>query len=246
MKKILIIILTLCMMLSLSACDLLLLAGGGTESNTTESPSDPYKVAFSSVKTYSCSLGVIHAQVIVEIENTGSSDLYLNYGACDLEDSEGNLIASKDMTPYPRIIAPGEKAFYYEEYSMDSLTEPIELKIIPRPQIAKSTSEHITYPVTDISITDFEYGGIKVLGRVENTSDSEGSMVRVAITLFDEASEPIGLVSTVLTGDLTPGEKVGFEATSLFLPDEITADSVASYTAIAYPYQFQFDFNSAL
>ena len=78
------------------------------------------------------------------------------------------------------------------------------------------------------------------MGRVENTTDSEGSLVHIAITLFNEASEPIGVVYTVLTDAITPGEKVGFEAVSLSFPDEITADSVASYTAVAYPYQFQF------
>lgn len=242
MKKILIIILTLSMMLSLSACDLLLPAGGGAENNTTESPADPYKITFSSVNTYN-SVGTIWAQVIVEIENTGSYDLFLKTGTCDLEDSEGNLVASKDISAYPQIIAPGEKGYYFDEYMIESLTEPTELKIIPRPQIVKSTTAHITYSVTDISITDFAYNRINVMGRVENTSDSTGSMVYVAITLFNEASEPIGLAYTVLTNDLTPDQKVGFETPRLSLPDGITSDSIASYTAVAYPYQFQFDFN---
>lgn len=243
MKKILIIILTLCMMLSLSACALLLLAGSVTESSTiTEATSDPYKITFSSVNTYN-SAGRIWAQAIVEIENTGSYDLFLKTGTCDLEDSEGNLVASRDISAYPQIIAPGEKGYYFDEYIIDSLTEPMELKIIPRPQIVKSTTAHITYSVTDIIITDFAYNRINVMGRVENTSDSKGSTIRVAVTLFNEASEPIGLVSTVLSDDLTPGQKVGFETPRLSLPDGITSDSIASYTAVAYPYQFRIDFN---
>lgn len=250
MKKILIIILTLCMMLSLSACSLLLLAGVGTENNTqfteintinkAEDISNPYEITYSSVKTYKDSIGITYAQVIVEIENIGSYDLYLDAGTCDLEDTEGNLVASRNMNAFPQVISPGEKAYYYEECILDSLAEAIELNVIPRPQIKKSTTEHITYSVSDVNITDFTYGGIRVMGRVENTTDSEGSLVHIAITLFNEASEPIGVVYTVLTDAITPGEKVGFEAVSLSFPDEITADSVASYTAVAYPYQFQF------
>lgn len=250
MKKILIFLLVLCMLLSLSGCALLLFAGEETESNTkstvnkintteAENTSSPYEITYSSVKTYKDSIGTTWAQVIVEIENTGLYNLFLESGICDLEDTEGTLVASKNISVFPQIIAPGEKAYYYDEYLLDSLAEAIELRIIPRLQVKKSTSEHITYPVTDVSITDFTYGGLKVMGRVENTTNSEDSMIYVVITLFNEASEPIGLAYTILADDLTPGEKVGFELTASSFPNEVTADSVASYTAVAYPHQYQ-------
>lgn len=250
MKKALLIILTLCMMLSLAACIILPVRDktnsdnkSPTEKTTmqTEAPSDPYKITFSSVKTYKDSIGVTWAQAIVEVENTGSYNLFLHSGDCDLEDLEGNLIASKSMSVYPQIIAPGEKAVYYDEYMLDSLPDAIELDIVPRLDIVKSTSKHITYPVTDVSITENAIGKLKAIGRVENTSDTKDSMIYVAITLFNEASEPIGLVYTILSGELAPGEKVGFEASDWSLPEDVTVDAVASYTAVAYPYQFQID-----
>ena len=259
MKKLLAMILALCVLLSLAACSTAPADDAdsttkstetqstepGTESTpeqTTEEPADPYKVTFSSVKSYKNSIGTVWMQAIVEVENTGTSDLFLEPGSCDLEDAEGHLVASKDLSVYPQIIAPGEKAYYYEETILDTLTEPMDLKILPRLEIKKSTTEHITYPVTDISITDNTYGYLDILGRVENTTQSDASMVYVAVTLFNEASEPIGLVFTILTDDIAPGEKIGFEASGLSLPDDVTADAVASYTAVAYPYQFQFDF----
>lgn len=231
------------MILTLAAC-FPLPAGDETEGNTlntteTEDLSDPYKITFSSVNTYH-SIGT-WAQAIVEIENTSSYNLFLKPGTCDFEDLEGNLVASKSISVYPQIIAPGEKAVYYDEYVLDSLPEPIELNIIPRLDIARSTSKHITYSVTDISITDTAIGNVRAMGRVENTSESAESMIYIAVTFYNEASEPIGLVHTILLDELAPGEKVGFEATSFSLPDDITADSVASYTAVAYPYQFQID-----
>ena len=248
MKKALFIILTLFVMLTMNAC-FLLFVGDETESSSnenittkTEKSAENYEIISSSVKTYKDSIGITWAQAIVEVENTGSSNLFLHSGTCDLEDLEGNLIASKSISVFPQIIAPGEKAFYYDEYALDTLAEPIELKIIPRPEIVKSSSKHITCTVTDISITDYALGGIKVMGRVENTSESEESLIYVAVVLFNEDSEPIGLVYTILSDGLAPGEKVGFEATALSLPSDVTADSVESYTAVAYPYQFQIDF----
>lgn len=270
MKKLLAMILALCMLLSLAACSTP--PADDTESTTkstetqptetnteseateptdetteeptseAEEPTDPYEITFSSVKTYKDSIDTVWAQAIVEVENTGSSDLFLESGSCDLEDAEGHLVASKDLSVYPQIIAPGEKAYYYGEIILDNLTEPADLKIIPRPEIKKSTTEHITYPVSDISIADNKYGYLDILGRVENNTETEESMIYVAVTLFNEASEPIGLVFTILTDDLAPGEKIGFEASGLSLPDDVTADAIASYTAVAYPYQFQFDF----
>lgn len=257
MKKLLVIILAFCVMLTMNACMFLFLGeerGNETESapeekvdgnGTTEESvnAGPYKITYSSVKTYKNSIGTVWAQVIVEIENTDTANLYLGLGTCDLEDADGKIVASKDISVYPQIIAPGEKAYYYDEYMMDSLTEPIELNVILRPEIVESETEHIIYPVTEISIVDDRFGGIKVVGRVENTSDSEDSLIYVAITLFDENAEPIGVVFTILTNDIAAGEKVGFEAHSFAMPESITADIVASYSAVAYPYQFQFDFS---
>ena len=255
MKKILIIILVLCMMLSLSACfPLLFLAMDEAESdaeptenntinttNTTEAEynADPYKITYSSVKTYKDSIGITWAQVIVEVENTSSYNLFLENGTCDLEDTEGNLVASNSMSVFPQIIAPGGKAYYYEEYTLPSLSDAIELTIVPRPQAKRSTSKHITYPVSDVSIEDYTFGYLKVMGRVENTSSNEDSLIYVAVTLFNEASEPIGVVYTILSDELKPGEKVGFEAVATSLPGDVTAEAVAGYTAVAYPYQFQ-------
>ena len=255
MKKALLIILALCMILAMSACFVPPVGGGMGSSNESDNEStnetkateatttsDPYKITYSSAKTYRSDTSTTWVQAIAEIENTGSYNLYLRTGKCDIEDSEGNLVASRDMSVYPQIIAPGEKAVYYDEYVIDSLPEPAELKIVPRPDVVKSLTKHVTYSVTDISIADYIYGGIKVVGRMENTSKYEESMIYVAVTLYNEASEPIGLVYTILYDKIAPGEKVGFEAANASLPDEVTADSVASYTAVAYPYQFQIDF----
>lgn len=55
-----------------------------------------YEVTYTNAKIYTNSIGTVWSQVIVEIENTGSSDLYLSSGSYDLEDADGNLIASEN------------------------------------------------------------------------------------------------------------------------------------------------------
>jgi len=77
------------------------------------------------------------------------------------------------------------------------------------------------------------------MGRVTNTTEAEASVVYVAAILYDASGAPIGVLSTVLT-DLPAGEPMGFEAASLSLPPDVTAELVENYTIYAYPVQFQF------
>ena len=77
------------------------------------------------------------------------------------------------------------------------------------------------------------------MGRVTNTTEAEVSVVYVAAILYDASGAPIGVLSTVLT-DLPAGEPMGFEAASLSLPPDVTAELVENYTIYAYPVQFQF------
>jgi hypothetical protein len=144
------------------------------------------------------------------------------------------------VSVFPEVIAPGEKAYYYEETTQDSLTEAIDLVILPRAEAVAATIDLIRYEVTDVTITDTDYFGPKAVGRVENTTDEAQTMVYITVILFDAADNPIGVLMTIRTDELAPGDKVGFEATSLSMPDSITAADVARFEAYSYPLQFQF------
>ena len=199
-----------------------------------------YEVTYTNAKIYTNSIGTVWSQVIVEIENTGSSDLYLSSGAYDLEDTDGNLIASETMvSTYPDVISPGEKAYMYNETTLDNAVEG-DIVVLARPSVDKAKVDNIRYSVTDISISDGQYGDLKALGRVENTSDEDSSMTYIVIIMKDSNSTPIGQMFTILTDDLKAGDKIGFEMSAFALPDDITADSVADFIAYAYPMQKQF------
>lgn len=167
--------------------------------------------------------------------------MYLSSGSYDLEDASGKLIASSSMaSTYPEVISPGEKAYMYEENMLDDAVEG-ELTVLPRPDVKKAKVENIRYNVTDIEITSDKYGWLKAVGRVENTTEKdEDGMIYVVIILKDENGTPIGQVFTIIMEDLAAGAKIGFEATAMSLPDDVTADAVANYDVFAYPMQMQF------
>lgn len=254
MKKIIVLFLGAILAFSMAACDSSGKENADNPANTpseameeTPSPApelkeeEAYEITYSNVKTYANSIGTMYAQVIVEIENTGTVDLYLSSGSYDLEDENGKLVASSSMaSTYPEVISPGEKAYMYEENMLDEAVDG-KLTVLPRPDVKKATVENIRYGVTDVEISSNKYGYIKAIGRVENTtSKDEDGMIYVVIILKDANGTPIGQIFTIIMDDLAAGDKIGFEASAMSLPDDVTEESVSSYDVFAYPMQMQF------
>lgn len=249
MKKLLAIILALIL---LSAC------GSTTEPSSTASNPDTtaeqsapesaesekkedFQVTYTSAKLFKNSIGTVWLQTIIEVENTGTGDLYMNSGAYDLEDSTGKLIASRDMVSvYPQVISPGEKAYYYEETTLEEVDESTELKVLPRPKAESLKVDKLIFPVTDFELESDDYFSLKMIGRVENTSSEPQNMVYVACVLYNAEEKPIGVIFTILMEELAAGDKIGFEGTAISLPPDITLESVASHSVIAYGHQYQF------
>lgn len=200
-----------------------------------------YEVTYKNAKAYTNSIGTIWVQAIFEITNTGEKPLYLSSGAYDLEDKDGKLIESRKMVSvYPDVIDPGEKAYYYEETTIDKLDSIIELNIIPRPDVKQAKIEKIRFPITDFELSDGAYKGIDMLGRVENTSGEPQNMIYIVAILYDSNSIPIGQIFTIIMEELAPGDKIGFSGSSFSLPSDVSKEKVASYEVYAYPLQYQF------
>ncbi len=218
---------------------------GETVEKTAEPAAAPaeakaYEVTYTKAVAWTNSIGTSWVQVIVEITNTGSCDLYLSSGAYDLEDAGGKLVTSQSyVSMYPDVLAPGEKGYLYDETTLDAAVDG-ELKVVARPDVKEATVELIRYAVTDAELKDGSYGGLKLLGRVENTSSAAADMVYVVAFLYDDNGVCIGQIFTILTDELAAGAKVGFEMSDFSLPDSVTLDSVASYVIYAYPMQMQF------
>jgi len=208
---------------------------------STESKGTSYEVTYQNVSAYTDSIGTTWVQAIVEITNTGSENLYLNSGSYDLEDAEGDLITSQSLvSTYPDVLAPGEKGYMYDETTLDDYEEGAELKILPKLDIEKAKVGLIRYNVSDVKVSDDDMGDIKVLGRVENTTNEASSMVYIVAFFYDADGTPIGSAFTILDGELEVGEKTGFEIHSFALPDDVSSDKIAETVVYAYPSQFQF------
>lgn len=211
------------------------------ESSEEESkPAEAHEITYNKVATWTDSIGSVWEQTIIEITNTGSENLYLSAGAYDLEDESGALVASSTMAScFPDVIAPGEKGYMYEVTTLDEAPEG-ELVAIPRESVKKASVDLIRYETTDVKISETDFGDIKILGRVENTSEESSSMVYIAVVLYDADGNPVAVEFTILSEELAPGDKIGFEFQSFSLPNSVTADTIADYAIYAYPMQMQF------
>jgi len=268
MKKVFAIVLALALVVSCTACGAESASGSETEKSeesaatvveesskassaeastetsvAAEENGDPYEVTYSHAVTWTDSIGSVWVQVIVEIKNTSEDNLYLDSGSYDLEDAAGTLIASQTLvSEFPNVLAPGEIGYMYEETTLDAAVDG-ELTVIPRVSAKKATVDLLRYDVADAALSTDTYGGLKMLGRVTNSSskDSEDSdMIYVVAFLYDSSNVCIGQMFTILTDPLAAGDTIGFEINAFSLPETVTEDVVASTTVLAYPLQYQF------
>ncbi len=240
--------------LSLSSCDFLddSISGDGITANARTSSDDyskftpsakremKYEIGKANVDSWTNSIGTTWIKFSVPVTNTGNVDIYLGDMSADIESSAGSLLTTKSMVnAYPDYIKPGETAYYYDETTVDFDTNGI--RVIPHVDVHKSSNEVIRYDISDVSITDDKYNGIKIIGRVENKTAKKGTLVYVSANLFDTSGNLICNCFTILDNDLPAGDKVGFTCKP-FAFNNISPSDIARYEIYAYPTQFNIDF----
>lgn len=209
-----------------------------TNTSSTTAAKESYKVGEATVTVWTNSINTKWVRVIVPIINDGKADLYLSSSSIDLETSDGKLIQTlKYVSVYPEVIKPGETGYYFQETTYDG-NETKNIKAILHPDVDKAKVECVRLKTSDLQLKDDKYTGLKVIGRVENDTDDEQSLVYVAAILYDKNKNVIGIKYTIISDDIGVGEKIGFEAISL--TSDIKSSNVASFEVIAYPNQFQF------
>lgn len=190
--------------------------------------------------TYTDSIGTKWVQMVCPIHNTGSENLYLSAATMDLEDTDGHLIDSKALiSVYPDVLQPGETGYYYNETTLDS-GAPDELVLVPHEKVEKAKVDCIRLETSDVTVQSEQYGGVKITGRVENNSDKDVSFVYVTVFLYNSENELLATAFTILTDDLKAGDKIGFSASTISVPDYVTLENVDHYEIYAYPAQMQF------
>ena len=204
-----------------------------------KSGAEAYEIGEGEVRLWTNSIGTQWLSAAVPVKNTGEADLYLSSGTLDIENAEGKLIKTLEyVSVYPQVLKPGETAYYYEETTLDEATDGAGFKIVPHLNVSKSKVACIRFTVSEVEIKDETYGGAKVIGRVENTSNETQKLVYVAVNLYDKDGKLLAQQMTTISQDLAAGEKIGFEASNLGF--DFNAADVARYEIYAYPHQYQF------
>ena len=259
MKKLFILLLSVCLLLCLCACDrnaasasaeapestaateLLpqenpesTAAESSDESVSEEATEDILPINYASALSYRDESGVIRVLGIAWVVNTTDAPLALPACTMDFTDINGNIVCSADsVAAYPPVIAPNESAYYYEKLEPD-LADTCDLILsltVPEP----TSADVIRYEVGEITINDSPYGGLVLSSQVTNTTAETGELVCVAVVLFGESDEPLAVVQTVLMEPLAAGQTVDFYIEDFLLPAELTSDAVTSVQAFAYP-----------
>lgn len=259
MKKLLILLLSVCLLLCLCACDEEAasesaetpestaatehLPQENTESTAAEASGesvfeevteDILPINYASALSYRDESGVIRVLGIAWVVNTTDAPIALPACTMDFTDTNGNIVCSADsVSAYPPVIAPNESAYYYEKLEPD-LADTCDLILsltVPEP----TSADVIRYEVGEITINDSPYGGLVLSSQVTNTTSETGELVCVAVVLFGESDEPLAVVQTVLMEPLAAGQTVDFYIEDFLLPAELTSDAVTSVQAFAYP-----------
>lgn len=196
-----------------------------------------YEVGKATAHAYYNSINTAYIRVVVPVTNTGNTNLYLSSCTIDVENSSGTLEDTiSSVIAYPDVIKPGETAYYYEDtfYDGDAFSG---LKAVPHVDVEKAKVKCIRYEVSEVQIKNEEYFGAYAMGRVENTTDADGSMVHVVVNFYDSDKNLIGRQIDILDDGLKAGEKKSFKTSNL---DSVDVNKVASYSVYAFPDQWNF------
>ena len=195
-----------------------------------------YEVGTPLIYLWTNSIDTRWMKIAVPVTNTGEADLYIKSCTADIETKSGQLLQSVSYVGCnPEWLKPGETGYYYKETTCD-FTET-DVKVSFNVAVEKAVADIIRYDVSDVTISDDTYGGIKIIGRVTNNTKETAKLAEVVINMFDSDGKLICSSSTYIRNDIAPGGKDSFSMSSYAFKD-ISASDVASYEIYAYPNQY--------
>lgn len=227
-------------------------ASGSTDKNqeSTEPETQSDKKVQWEITYQSCVLKEILKDIptmyaIVEVENTGTSDLYLKDAAFDLEDDNGTLMAtySTGISCDPDIIAPGEKGYFYCTQAIPDgdIDVDLDYHFVPHLKLEKSRNKIIRYEISETQISEgVPATPVTVIGRIKNNTEDDAPLIWVAVVLFREDDTPISAFGTTVY-ELAAGEQTSFSTDGLRLAGlDFSYSEIARYEIYASKTQYQF------
>lgn len=210
----------------------------------TSTPIEDYKITYQNAVIYKNTLGKNICSCIVEIENTGKVDLYLDDAVFDFEDKDGNLLATYStlISCDPERISKGEKGYFYCNSApvAGNIDENTEYIFSPKLKVEKSKYDIIEYEISETSISEGRHSSeYTVIGRINNITDEDDSMVWLCCVLYRDDGTPIAASGTNIL-DLRAGETRSFDIKGIELSEwNIEMYEIADYKVYAFKSQYQ-------
>lgn len=225
-------------------------SGGGTatpETTAAEKKSEmSYEITDTNFNYYTNSIGRIEFYGIVEITNTGNTNIYLKSCTFDLEDNDGHLLQSEStfVSSCPDVIKPGEKGYFYNGIGANYLDKEVStdngLKLTPQFKLEEAKKDNIVdYEVSDTALRKDDHGNAKVTGRVTNTTDKDDNLFYIEARFKDASGKVLFITGTNIM-DFTAGSTVSFEISAMYADDSIDFDKIADYEIVARKSYYQF------
>ena len=209
---------------------------GATQTRPVNDPtaSPLYDIGYTNVRLYEMG-GSVWMQAIAEISNTGEATLSLDNATFNLQNATGETVASKsNILAYPRMIAPGEKGYFYVETSLLDVAADTALTLDPQVEISETGAVKQNFTVTDTKISANNLGDLTVTGTMENKTEKSFDSVYTVTVLLDDQNTPIGVIPSSAPYSLTAGTTAKLQDSAFALPDDITKDTVDSFVVYAY------------
>lgn len=186
---------------------------------TTEEETAKYEVGTPSVTLIESEYGLgTTIKVAIPVKNTGTADLLLNASTIDIKNANDKLVDTLEyVSAYPDTIASGETGWYFIKAPYDG-NDKDGLKVILEEDIEKSKMGCIRYDVTEADVHKNSLGKAEFVGYVENQTEEDAILAKVAALIFDADKNLLGVADTYV--DLAAGEKTSFKVTFLDLSDE--------------------------
>jgi len=216
-------------------------------STPSPEPGPAYAITYEGAKGLIGSSGYVSVAVLFEITNTGGAPLELLPGKYDLGYSDDNIIvADQPIAAYPQVIAPGEKAYYYDNYLMAGLEEIRDFTVSLHPVIDAAESPPFHLDVSDASVYEGPLDTLQIRGTIKNNTGQTQDGICIAGILFD-GQNPLAVLHVNLDKALAAGGILEFDGTDLMndgiffegLPAGVLNDLDAqSYELVAVAYPF--------
>lgn len=190
--------------------------------------------AYAAVKTVKDMNGGVWGNVMIEIRNTGDTNISVASAHYDVEDPEGKLIHSNDVIAYPAVIEPGKSGYIYDEIILpDDSTDYV---LIPKYDVVEYVGDAVWLDASDFrGETRFE-GSFNFIGHIVNNTGADANGTMVAVVIFGDDGHPFAVYSDYSWDCLKAGAQIGFDFGGDTWITGLKWEDVPKYAVYAYEY----------